>query len=151
MDSPSFEAFADEMSKIAGLGDMWQQFLDLFRTEGGKAQRRVDYHFSPKAGKDKWEKLVRNVRDPKFVDQLAEHPESDETLIQHAKGMRDLSRGRTVAKIKSSRIPGKSYEVKQTGEYLACTCPDWRFKGSINPGYECKHIRAHKAGKVMAD
>ena len=151
MDEVSLTAFQDELEKIAGLGDLWQSFLDVFRSQDKKVQRKVDYQFSPKAGPDKWGKLVKNVRDKKFVDALAKHPDSDEKLVQHAQSMHDLSRGRTVGKIRSSRLPGRSYEIRKIGGGLGCTCPDWRFKGSINPGYECKHVRAHKQGKVKAD
>ena len=152
MDSVTLIAFQDELTKIAGIRDFWQNFLDIFRTKDEKVQRKVNYQFSPKAGPDKWDKLVHNVRDQKFVDALAEHPDADETLVQHAQGMHDLSRGKPVGKILSSRLPGRSYEIKKMGNgRLGCTCPDWRFKGSINPGYECKHIQAYKQGKVKAD
>lgn len=151
MDERVLTAFQDELTKIAGIGDIWQSFLDVFRPEDKRVQRKVDYQFSPKAGADKWDKLVKNVHNQKFVDQLAKHPEADETLAQHAQSMHDLAKGKTVGKIKSSRLPGRSYEVKKIGGGMGCTCPDWRFKGSVNPGYECKHIRAHKLGKVRAD
>jgi hypothetical protein len=151
VDEVALTAFQDELVKIAGFRDLWQRFLDIFRTQDQKVQRKVDYQFSPKAGADKWKKLIKNVRDQKFVDTLAKHPDADETLIQHAQSMHDLSRGRPVGKILSSRLPGRSYEIRKIGGGLGCTCPDWRFKGSINPGYECKHIKAHNQGKVKAD
>lgn len=147
----SFSAFADEFVKIADLGNLWQRFVRVFRPEDGKTQRRIDYQFSPKAGRDKWDKLVRNSRDQGFVDALSKHPQADEKLKQHAQAMHDLSRGQTVAKIQSGTSAGKSYEVRETGAGLACTCPDWRYTGSVNPGYECKHIRAHKLGNVKAN
>jgi hypothetical protein len=150
VDEISLIAFSDELTKIAGLRDVWQNFLDLFRGPGDKAQRRVEYHFSPKAGTDRWRKFVRNVRDPSFIDQLAKHPDSDPKLLQHAKAMHELSRGTPVDKIQSARLPGRSYEIRGTASALACTCPDWRFKGSVNPGYECKHILAHRQGQVRA-
>ena len=150
MDPVTAQAFEDELSKIAGLGDLWQSFLDVFRSKDTKAKRRVEYHFSPKAGPDKWNKLIKNVRDDKFLKQLAKHPDSDEKLILHAKSMRDLSKGTPVGKIRSSRLAGQTYEIKKTPGGLACTCPDWRFKGSVNPGYQCKHIRAFKQGKTKA-
>lgn len=154
MDDVTFSAFSDELShiKTAGLRDLWRRFTGLFRPEEEKVQLKVDYHFSPKAGNEKWNKLVKNVRNEKFVDALKKHPDADPKLVQHVESMRDLSRGRIVAKIYSSRLPGRSYEVKALGDgNLGCTCPDWRFKGSVSPGYECKHIQAHKAGRVKAD
>jgi len=152
VDEVVLSAFQDELYKIAGIRDMWQQFLDVFRPEEDrKARARVDYHFSPKSGPEKWDKLVRNARDNTFLKYLEKHPDSDDKLVLHAKSMGELSRGQTVGKVWSSRLPGRSYEIKKIPAGLGCTCPDWRFKGSVNPGYQCKHIRAHKKGKVKAD
>jgi len=152
VDQVSLEAFSDELEKIAGLGDLWQGFLDLFRSKDEKIQRRVDYHFSPNSSSDKWRKLVNNAADPKFVKALATHPDADDKLILHAKSMGDLTNAPPVGKVKSSTLPGKSYEIRKLpGGRLGCQCGDWRYKGSINLGYECKHIRAYKAGKDKAD
>ena len=148
MDQVVLTAFSDELEKIAGLGDLWQRFLDIFRSGDAKTQRRVDYHFSPKASSDKWDKLVRNARDPKFVSALKKHEQADDKLVMHAQSMHDLARGKPVAKIESATLPGRKYEVRKTPSGLACQCGDWRFKGSVTPGYECKHIRAYKAGRM---
>jgi hypothetical protein len=139
LDGTSIVAFMDEMVKISAIGGT------------GKAKKRVTYHFSPKAGPDKWDKFLRNVRSQRFIDLLTEHPDADETLAQHAKAMHALSRGKTVGKVYSVRLGGRSYEIKETsGGDLACTCSDWRYKGSVNPNHQCKHIRAHKAGEIKA-
>lgn len=155
MDQATLTAFGDELSKIAGVKDWWESFLHLFRPtpkapEKSRADRMVDYHFSPKAGNDKWDKLLKNVSSPTYVKTITNHPEADAKLVQHVKGMHEMSRGPTVGKIQSSRLSGKTYEIKRVPGGLACTCPDWRFKGSVNPGYECKHIKAHQAGKAAA-
>jgi hypothetical protein len=155
VDQVSLTAFGDELSKIAGLKEWWRSFLGLFRTKPKepakpKVDKLVDYHFSPKAGDDRWDKFVKNIRSPEFVAGITSHPLADEKLKQHAQSMHEMARGQTVGKIQSSRLPGRSYEIKDTPGGLACTCPDWRFKGSVNPGYECKHIKAHNAGKVKA-
>ena len=150
MDEVTLTAFGDELNKIAGVGNLWGKFTGVFRAHDAKIERRVDYHFSPKAGPDKWDKFTKNVEDPDFVSKVTEHPESDAKLVQHAKSLHDLSKGKTVGKIQSSRLPGRTYEVKSVPGGMACTCPDWRFKGSVNMGYECKHIQAHKAGQVKA-
>lgn len=150
MDSVVLSAFSDELEKIAGLGDLWQRFLDLFRSEDSKIKRRVDYHFSPKASSDKWGKLIRNARNQKFVDALKRHDQADDKLVTHTQSMHDLSRGKPVGKIQSSTLPGRTYEIRKIPGGLGCQCNDWRFKGSVTPGYECKHIRAYKAGKVRA-
>lgn len=142
-----YRATEDELTKIALLGNIWQSFLDIFRGERAKFKRRVDYFFSPKAGKDKWEKLEKNVRSQEFVDQVKDHKLSDDKLKLHVQSMHELSRGKPAGKIESSRLPGKTYEIRKISGGLGCTCPDWRFKGTVNPGYECKHIKALKAGK----
>lgn len=153
IDEKTVAAFNDELEKIAGwgfLGRLWSKFTSLFRPES-RDQKRVDYHFSPKAGPEKWNKFAKNVRRKGFVDKVVEHPNADSKLIQHAKSMHDMSRGKTVGKIYSSRLPGRSYEIRSTPSGLACTCPDWRFKSSVSPGRPCKHIKAHLAGKTKAD
>lgn len=158
MNQATLTSFEDELTKIAGIGELWHKLRGLFgqppkgkkEPEKTKTDLMVDYHFSPKAGDDKWDKFVKNVRDPKFVEAIAHHPLSDKKLIQHTRAMHRMARGSTVGKIQSSRLPGRSYEIKKTSDGLACTCPDWRFKGSVNLGYECKHIRAHHAGKAKA-
>ena len=150
MNEVTLSAFNDELEKISGLKDWWQGFLDVFRSQDAKVKRRVDYHFSPQAGPDKWDKFVRNSEDPKFVNQLAKHEESDPQLVQHAKSMYHLSKGAPEGVIQSMSLPGRTYEIRKIPRGLGCTCPDWRYKGSVNPGYECKHIKAHKAGKVEA-
>jgi hypothetical protein len=150
----SLAAFQDELEKTALLSELWHKVISIFSStpsQPDKAQQRVDYHFSPRAGRDRWDKLVRNARSSEFVQKLEEHPEADPKLIQHARSMHDLSHGKTIGKIKSTRLPGRSYEIRKTQTGLACTCPDWRFVGSVNPGYECKHIRAFKRGKTEAD
>jgi len=151
VDEVVLTAFGDELQKIAGVKDWWNKFTDLFRSQDEKVKRRVDYHFSPKAGPDKWTKLIQHSKDPKFVATFARDARSSDQDTLHVQRMGELARGRTVAKIQSDRLPGRSYEVRVVPGGFACTCPDWRFKGSINPGYMCKHIRAYEEGKVRAD
>lgn len=152
----SLASFADELEKTALLGELWRKVVSIFSTHPSperpeKIQLRVDYHFSPKAGDDKWDKLMQHSRSIEFVKKLEEHPDADSKLIMHARSMHDLSHGKTLGKIKSTRLPGRSYEIRKTPGGMACTCPDWRFVGSVNPGYECKHIRAFKRGKTEAE
>lgn len=155
MNEVTLTAFGDELSKIAGVKEWWRSLLEFFKVRPRepaepKVDKMVDYHFSPKAGDDRWDKFLKNIRSPEFVKSIAEHPQADAKLVQHAESMHQMSRGPTVGKIQSSRLPGRTYEIKSISGGLACTCPDWRFKGSVNPGYECKHIKAHQAGKVKA-
>jgi hypothetical protein len=148
-------AFGDELSKISDARGWWGSMIELFKSrpkkpEEPKIDKLVDYHFSPRAGADKWDKFLKNIRSSGFARAIATHPQADAKLIQHVKSMHRMSRGATVGKVQSSRLPGRSYEIRDISEGLACTCPDWRFKGSVQPGRECKHIKAHRAGKAKS-
>ena len=139
------KAFGDELSKIAGLSS-WVS------NEGRKAVLRLDYHFSPKAGPDRWVKFLKNVADPTYLQTLVDHPLADNALIQHATSLHDLSKGQTVGKVYSAQLPGRSYEIKKLSDgSLGCTCPDWRYVGTMKPKYKCKHILTYEAGKVKAE
>lgn len=134
-------AFFDELSKLA-----WPS-----RVQNAKVQQKVDSHFSATAGPGRWDQFLKNIRSQAYVDRLGKHPGADSELLQHAQAMHDLSRGNTVGKVYSARLPGKSYEIKGLPDgSLGCTCGDWRFRGSLSPGYACKHIRAHRAGQKRA-
>lgn len=139
MNTVALRAFFDELVKIAA-----EKPSDV----SPRVWRNVEYHFSEKAGPERWNKLVQRSSNPLFVDAISKHPSSDEKLIRHIKSMHALSKGKTVDKIKSFTFPGKTYEVRETSSGLGCTCPDWRFRGSLNPGYECKHIRSSKSRVV---
>jgi len=89
MDPVLLSSFADELQKIAGFRDLWQSVLDLFRPSDVRVQRRVDYFFSPKAGKDKWNKLLVNVGDKKFVESFTSNPLADDKLVTHVKSMHE--------------------------------------------------------------
>lgn len=147
MNPQSLIAFSDELEKIAGWKSLWQRFVDVFRTEDDKTQRRVNLHFDPKTVDTKWDKFLVRVGDPSYYKRFVRHPAVDEKLKLHAESMHNLQRANTLGKIQSSRLPGRSYEIRELPDgTLGCTCPDWRFKGSVNPGYECKHIKAFKRG-----
>lgn len=147
----SVASFGDELEKIGFFNELWTRIRKAFSNEDEKTKQRVDYFFSPKAGPDKWDKFSLNVGSQAFVDQLASHPGADPTLVQHAQALHNLAKGKTVGKIYSSTLPGKSYEIKETAQGTACTCPDWRFVGTLTPGYKCKHIKAHEAGLARAE
>lgn len=151
MDQVCLSAFEDEMSKIAGLRELWQKVTELFRPHDERVKRKVDYFFSPKTGNERWNKLPNQVRDQKFVDAIVQNPLADDKLRMHVQSMHDLAHGRPVAKIYSASTPGKTYEVRKMPDgALGCQCGDWRYKGSVAPGYECKHIKAHREGKRRA-
>lgn len=151
MDPVCLAAFEDEMTKIAGLREFLRRVMDVFRPQDERVNRRVDYFFSPKAGPEKWDYMPRYAREQKFVDALKANPQADDKLKMHVQSMHDLSHGKPVGKIGSSEEPGKTYEIRGLPDgSLGCQCGDWRYKGSVTPGYECKHIQAFKAGKVRA-
>lgn len=135
----SFSAFTDELVKIAVVAG------------SQKVERRVDYLFSPKAGPDKWAKFLKHVRSPAYAERVAERA-GDAKLVRHAQSMHGLAKGKTLGKVQSARLPGRSYEVRRMKDgRLGCTCPDWRFVGSVDVDHDCKHIRAFRAGKSKVD
>lgn len=151
MDRICLAAFEDEMAKIAGLRELWQRITDFFRPKEERIQRRVDYFFSPKAGKDKWTKLTAQARDPKFVDAIVSSPLADDKLKMHVQSIHALSRGTPLSKIRSTTTPGKTYEVRKMPDgSLGCQCNDWKYRGSVTPGYECRHIREYKNSRLGA-
>jgi hypothetical protein len=141
----------DDLKKEAFFKELWEKAKDLFGGEKRRSKRRAEYHFSPKAGTEKWKGFPRNASSKEFVKRIQAHPDADPKLKMHVQSLHDLSKGKTVAKIQSSSGAGKKYEVRKLkGGGVGCTCSDWRYKGSVTPGYECKHIRAAKAGLTKA-
>ena len=140
-------AFSRELEKISAAKTKWERMKGSTTPEVRKIVRQLDYHFDPKAGKEKWDKFIRRAADETFVSGVSAHPLSDSTLVRHARGMLRLAKGKPAGKVQSATLPGKSYEIRKIpGNRLACTCNDWRYRGSISPGYKCKHIRAFKSG-----
>jgi hypothetical protein len=132
----SIAAFADELIKIAAV------------PSERKAERRADYLFSPKAGADKWDKFLKHVRSPVYAEKVIDRAAEDPKLVRHTQSMHGLSKGKVLGKVRSESRPGLSYEIRKMPDgRLGCTCPDWRFVGSVDPGYDCKHLRAFRAGK----
>ena len=131
-------AFGDELVKIAA------------SKPSARERQRVEQFFSSRAGKDKWDRMVRWAQSPGFVRGMNVHPDADEKLMLHALYMHQLQRGKPLGKVKSSTTTGKTYEIRKLPRGVGCTCPDWRYRGSVNPGYQCKHIKAYKEGKAKA-
>lgn len=145
MNSAVLNSFRNELVKIAGL----METLRLLSPEGQRSRRRVDYLFSDKAGTEKWKNLPRNAASKEFVRQVLSRKEADPKLKMHVRYLHELANGRTVAKVESQGGGGKTYEIRELpGNTYGCTCNDWRYVGTVTPGYECKHIRAHKEGKT---
>jgi len=95
-----------------------------------------------KESKDKWDSFADKTKDSSFVQAVKNDPRSDDKLKMHTERLHAMHQSKTVAQIRGSK--GKTYSVSKlgNGDY-ACTCNDWKYKGSVNPGYKCKHIREH--------
>lgn len=145
MDVLAFQIFGSELCKEAGLPKLWNRFA---KHQESRAEQRANTLFSPKLDLEtKWKNLPKNVQSKAFVQAVQEHPKADDKLKLHVQSMHDMTTGKTIGKVESSS--GKKYEIKDLGGGgVGCTCNDWRFRGSVNPGYECKHIQAHNMGKT---
>jgi hypothetical protein len=151
MDPVSLSAFGNEMTKIAGFKEFFQRILDFFSSPDDRAGRKADRFLSPEVGKEKWDYIPRYAGERGFVSRVLLNPTVDSKMKEHVKAMHRLSRAKTVAKVPSSKGFGKTYEIRELpGGRLGCQCNDWRFVGSVTPGYECRHIREFKAGKSRA-
>jgi len=139
------------VEKDAFLGNLWEKFRDLFRTEDERSTRRVNFLLGEKKDPGRWASLPRNASSSGFVKALSSDSRADPKLKRHVTALHDLSKAPTVSKIDSSSKSGRTYEVKQLpGGKLGCTCNDWRFKGTVNPSHKCKHIKAFEQGLAKA-
>ena len=128
--------------KIAG--------IKLRRSEGPPYSRfsakREAKRFVASDSPTKWDSFHANVESPQFVKAIQRDKILPEKLKLHAYAMHHLTVGETVANVEGSS--GKPYDIRALpGGSLGCTCRDWKFRGSVDPGYKCKHLRAHEAGK----
>ena len=92
--------------------------------------------------KEKWDNFADKAKDKSFVQAVKNDPRSNEKLKTHVESLNKLHNGKQVASISGSK--GKSYQViKMSDGNYGCSCNDWRYKGSVNPGYKCKHIKEY--------
>ena len=92
--------------------------------------------------KEKWDSFADSAKDPNFVKAVKNDPRSDDKLKMHTERLHDLHNSAPLAQIQGTK--GKTYSVSKIGPNdYACTCNDWRYKGSVNPGYKCKHIKEY--------
>lgn len=136
-----------ETVKTAFFGGFVDYVSDLFRPEARRARAQVQEHHKSK-DPQKWNDFVENAaRSPAFLSAIEKSKKIPEKDVLHAQSMAGLAHGKVVGEIDSSMRSGDKYQIKELpGGQLGCTCGDWRYKGSVNPGYECKHIKAHKKG-----
>lgn len=116
-------------------------------TGTSKPQPNTAKKFLASSDPTKWDSMIRNhVGSKRFVKDMLEATD-DPTLKQHIVSMYELQHAPVVANIVGSS--GKVYDVKKLPDgHLGCTCEDWRYRGSIDPGYKCKHIRAFEDGRT---
>ena len=90
----------------------------------------------------KWDSFADKTKDPSFVKAVQNDPRSDNKLKMHAERLNQLHSSKKVGLVQGSR--GRTYQISilSTGDY-GCTCNDWRYKGSVTPGYQCKHIKEY--------
>ncbi len=117
-------------------------FTKTFYDKNMKDHQRSIDSLHKEESKDKWDSFADKAKDSSFVDAVKNDPRSDDKLKMHVARLNDLHNGNQVASIRGSR--GKSYTVTKlpNGDF-GCSCNDWRYKGSVTPGYKCKHIREH--------
>ena len=93
--------------------------------------------------KEKWDSFADKTKDSSFVRAVKNDPRSDNKLKMHADRLNKLHNGTELASIRGSK--GRAYSViKLSDGTFGCTCNDWRYKGSVNPSYSCKHIKEYK-------
>lgn len=104
-----------------------------------KHQSTIDNLHSEESKKH-WDEFSDKAKDKSFVKAVNNDPRSDEKLKMHVKRLNEMHEGKQMAQISGSN--GKVYIVSKlpSGDF-GCTCNDWRYKGSVNPGYRCKHIK----------
>ena len=131
--------------KTALLGSVLDRVKDWLRPESRAAQKHVSEHYD--SDRPDWNLFVaRAANSPEFIRQLkkGKKPQKD---VLHAVSMAALDQGPTLGTVESEKNPGVQYQIRKLpNDRYGCTCNDWRYKGSVNPGYECKHIKAHREG-----
>ena len=106
-----------------------------------KHQKAID-GLHKNESKEKWDSFADKTKDESFVRAVKNDPRSDSKLKMHTERMHEMHKAKPVAQIRGSK--GKTYTVTKIGNGdFACTCNDWRYKGSVTPGYKCKHIREY--------
>jgi len=137
----------DELEKEAFLGQIWDRVVDWFRPEARAAKGHVSAHYES-TNPGRWDQFVtRAANSPEFIKQLQRSNKASDKDVLHAINMAGLQKGPTLGQVESTSSPGVQYQIKKlpSGDF-ACTCKDWRYKGSVRPGYQCKHIDAHREG-----
>lgn len=111
----------------------------FYGKEMKKHQNTID-NLHSKESKKHWDEFSDKAKDKDFVKAVNNDPRSDDKLKMHVKRLNEMHEGKPTAQISGSR--GKTYSItKMPSGDFGCTCNDWRYKGSVNPGYKCKHIK----------
>jgi len=150
MDDAVLRAVLVELSKEAGIAELWNNLREVLPSVR-QAKADVHAHFKSE-DPDRWDKLIDQAsKSPEIIRQLKRHPNADPKLVQHTLTMADLRKAKPLGKVHSTHDSGSEYEVRKLpGGRLGCTCRDWRFRGSTNADYKCKHIKAYEAGHTKS-
>lgn len=139
---------AGALEKEAFFGQLLERVTNWFRPEATRAKYQLKEHLESK-DPEKWDDYVAHAASsPAFIEQLKKSKKVSDKDVLHAVSMAGMTNGPTIGQVESDSIPGVQYQIRKlpSGDF-ACTCGDWRYKGSVNPGYACKHIRAFREGK----
>lgn len=105
--------------------------------EKERARKRVDALLG--SSETDWSSFLAHARRKSFATTLMADPRTGEKLKLHVDSMNRLLTGKPIAKIQGST--GEYDIIRLRGGGIGCTCPAWRYKGSVNPGNsDCKHI-----------
>lgn len=104
-------------------------------------QKDIDSLYQSES-KEKWDTFSNKAKDDSFVKAVKNDPRSDDKLKMHAERLNMLHNGKPLAQISGSK--GNTYTVTKLADgTYACTCNDWKYKGSVDPSYKCKHIKEY--------
>jgi len=117
-------------------------FAKAFYGKNMKDHQKTIDSLHKEESKEKWDSFADKAKDSSFVKAVKNDPRSDDKLKMHTERLHEMHKAKPLAQIQGTK--GKTYTVSKigNGDY-SCTCNDWRYKGSVNPGYKCKHIREY--------
>lgn len=106
-----------------------------------KHQKTID-SLHKEESKQKWDDFADKAKDKDFVKAVKNDPRSDDKLKLHTERLHQHHNSKQLAVVSGNK--GKTYAVTRlpSGDF-GCSCNDWRYKGSVTPGYRCKHIKEY--------
>lgn len=121
-------------------------FTKTFYSKNMKDHQKAIDNLHNEESKSNWDSFADKTKDTSFVKAVKNDPRSNEKLKMHADSLNKLHNGKVVGSVEGTK--SKSYSIINLGDgRYGCTCNDWRYKGSVNPGYKCKHIITYLRNK----